>query len=600
MMFAGDTLSYIMLLGSWIIAVFAGIFLFYTNSFLVKQRKKEFAIYHILGMEKRHLFRMLGWENIYVTVLSLVLGLVIGIAMDKAMFLIIGKVASAEVPLGFFISTRAIRATILLFVVIFLLIFLNGVRRIRVEDPIEMLRSGHEGEREPRTRWFFAVAGLLCLGYGYYLAIRTENPVASLQVFFVAVLFVIVGTYLLFIAGSIAFLKIIRKNKRFYYQTKHFANVSGMIYRMKQNAVGLANICVLSTMVLVMVSSTTSFMVGMENIMQTRYPMDFTIYSSEASPDQRKASFEAVRNLQKEYHLNVTGEKQYTYLSFSAIRNGDTFYVGREASMAVVDSVNGLFFITLADYNAYTKEQKQLNDGEILLYTNRGQYDGSNLKVFDREYTIKEKLDHCVGNGILSANVLPTQFIVIPNEKELLELERKQKEKLTDIASDIRQFYGFNVDESDEAQNAFYEKMVEKFTEYEYEGTLESRAAERTSFIGIYGGLFFIGVFLGFLFIMATVLIIYYKQISEGYEDKERFEIMQKVGMSQEEVKGSIRSQVLMVFFLPLGVAGLHTSVAFPLISRLLALFNMTNTRLFMLNTLLCFLIFAIMYVLIY
>lgn len=599
-MIGGGTLSYTMFLGSWIVAIFAFIFLFYTNSFLIKRRKKEFGVFNILGMEKRHIAKVLVWETLYVTLISLAAGLLLGIALDKVMFLLITKMIDAEITLGFFISGQAIHTTVLLFAVIFLLIFFNAMHQIRVANPMELLRAGNKGEKEPKTKWVMAVLGVICTGAGYAVALTTVNPIASLARFFVAVLLVIFGTYLLFTAGSIAFLKALRKNKRYYYKTKHFTSIAGMLYRMKQNAVGLANICILSTAVLVMVSSTVSLMVGMEDIIQTRYPADFVVYSDESDQSRSQEAFNAIRTLQNEKGLHVTREMQYTYLSFAAVRNGNTFYIDRNAPITMVDSINNLFFVSLTDYNTATGENKTLKNGEIMIYSNRQDFEYPVLKLFDKEYTVVEKLDHFLGNGILAANIASSQFIVVPDGQDIEELYGLQKEALTDIAGNIRCFYGFDTDADKDGQNAFYADLLHMFTANGYQGTVESKVDSRQSFIGIYGGLFFIGVFLGVLFVMATALIIYYKQISEGHDDKERFAIMQKVGMSRDEVKSSIRSQVLLVFFLPLIVAGIHVTVAFPLISKLLALLNLLNTRLYAVCTIVCFLVFAAVYVLIY
>ena len=599
-MIGGDTLTYTMFLGSIIVGLFAIIFLFYTNSFLVKRRKKEFGIFNILGMEKSHLAKTIAWENLYVTLISLAGGLVLGIALDKAMYLLISQVIEADVPLGFFVSSRAILTTVILFLGIFLLIFSNSVRQIRMSNPIELLKAGNAGEKEPKTKLLTAILGGACVGIGYYIALTTENPIASIPTFFVAVMLVIIGTYMLFTAGSIALLKTLRKNKKYYYKTKHFTSISGMIYRMKQNAVGLANICILSTAVLVMVSSTSSLMLGMEDVIQTRYPNNFVIYADEDTEEKSFEGFDKVRDLQKQMNLEVTQETQYSYLAFSSINQNDTFIVNRTGSIAVMNDIANLIFVTLDEYNAVMGTDKTLADNEILIYSNRLAFDYPVLKVFDKEYQVKETLDEFLGNGIIAANAANSHFIVVPDETEIRELYAKQKEALTDIASEIRYFYGFDSNAGDEEQMAFYNAMVELYAENGYQATLESSAEAKTSFIGLYGGFFFIGIFLGLLFIMATVLIIYYKQISEGYDDKERFEIMQKVGMSHQEVKASIRSQVLTVFFLPLIVAGIHITVAFPMITKILALLNLLNVQLYLTCTIVCFLVFAVMYLLIY
>lgn len=597
----GDaTMTFTMKFGCVVIGLFALIFLFYTNSFLMKQRKKEFGLFHILGMEKHHLYRLIAWENLYAAIFTLTAGLLFGIAMDKAMFLLVSRMIGGEIPLGFFLSPRAVVETIVLFLGIYTLIFLNALRQIKTANPIELLHAGNMGEKEPKAKWFMAILGLLCTGAGYYFAITTENPVTSLFLVFVAVILVVIGTYLLFTAGSIALLKVLKSHKGYYYKTRHFISVSGMIYRMKQNAVGLANICILSTGVLLMVACTTSLMVGMEDIIRSRYPNQLALYADDENLETAGEAVEAVKQLQKESGIEATQEMEYRYLAFSSVLQGDTFVVTRDGKLTEMDAITNLMFVPLEDYNQTTGENKELKPGEVLLYSNRTEYKHPGMKLFDRNYVIKERLKSFPGNGIIAANIANTQFIVMPNMEDIQELYEKQKEILTDIAGNIRIYYGFDTNakekEQEELQKAVYNLMAKNG----YHGTMESSVNARQSFMGIYGGLFFIGIFLGLLFVMATVLIIYYKQISEGYDDKERFAIMQKVGMSREEVKASIRSQVVTVFFLPLITAGIHVAAAFPMFNKILILMNMENTEMYAVCTGICFLVFAVMYVVIY
>ena len=599
-MVGSSTMMTMMSMCSVMIALFAIIFLFYTNSFLVKRRKKEFGVFNILGMEKSHIAKTMAWENFYVTLISIAGGLVIGIALDKAMFLLIAQVLNEEISLGFFISDKAIISTVVMFCIIFLLILLNSIRQIQTANPIELLTAGNAGEREPKTKWVLTILGLLSLGTGYYIALAIKNPLTALVYFFFAVILVIIGTYMLFTAGSIALLKILRKNKKYYYKTKHFTSISGMIYRMKQNAVGLANICILSTAVLVMVSSTSSLMLGMQDVIATRYPDDFIVYSNETSEERAYESFDAIRELQEEQNLNVTSEREYRYLVFPAFINGDTFEVTRDANFSSLGNLNNLIFVSLSDYNRVMGTDKTLAEDEILVYSDRLQFNYPTLKIFDREYSVKEKIDEFIGNGLIVAVAANTQFIVLPDGTDIDELYALQKEALSDGASEIQYYYGFSSDADEETQRAFYRTLLEDYVGHGYEGTIESKADSRSEFVGLYGGFFFIGIFLGILFIMATVLIIYYKQISEGYDDKQRYEIMQKVGMTHQEIKNSIHSQVLTVFFLPLIVAGIHIAVAFPIITKLLALLNLLNVQLFLTCTVVCYVVFAVMYLLIY
>lgn len=599
-MVGSSTMMTMMSMCSVIIALFAIVFLFYTNSFLMKRRKKEFGVFNILGMEKSHIAKTMAWENFYVTLISIVGGLVIGLALDKAMFLLIAQVLNEEITLGFFISDKAIISTIVMFCIIFLLILLNSIRQIHTANPIELVTAGNAGEREPKTKWVLAILGLLSLGAGYYIALTIENPLTALVYFFFAVILVIIGTYMLFTAGSIALLKILRKNKKYYYKTKHFTSISGMIYRMKQNAVGLANICILSTAVLVMVSSTSSLMLGLQDVIATRYPNDFVVYSNETSEERAYESFDTIRELQEEQNLNVTSEREYRYLVFPAFINGDTFEVTRDANFSSLGNLNNLIFVSLSDYNRVMGTDKTLAENEVLIYSDRLQFDSPTLKIFDREYSVKEKIDEFIGNGLIVAVAANTQFIVLPDGTDIDELYAMQKEALPDGASEIQYYYGFNSDADEETQRVFYRTLLEDYVGHGYEGTIESKADSRSEFVALYGGFFFIGIFLGVLFIMATVLIIYYKQISEGYDDKQRYEIMQKVGMTHQEIKNSIHSQVLTVFFLPLIVAGIHIAVAFPIINKLLALLNLLNVQLFLTCTVVCYVVFAVMYLLIY
>lgn len=594
-LWGGGYLMFIMSLGSYIIAVFSVIFLFYTYSFLSKRRKKEFGLFNVLGMEKKHIALMLGWETVYVTLISLSLGIGLGIALDKLMFLLILRMVEAEISMGFFVSGTVIVNTILLFAAIFFLIFCNAVHQLRTANPAELFRGEKAGEKEPKTKGVLALLGLAATGAGYYIAITTENPLKALLLFFVAVLLVIMGTYLLFTAGSITLLKILRKNKRFYYRTNHFVSVSGMIYRMKQNAVGLANICILSTMVLVMLSGTISLVAGVEDIMRSRYPADFMIYSNDAVTE----AFEPVRELRKEWGIPVTKETEYTYFVLTAVQRENSFSGQDELEMTALDSIVNLVFIPLEDYNAIMGENRTLGEREVLVHSDRNKISSENMWILGREYTILDDIKSSFApNGLLASNVFSTHYVVVSDMESIYSLCMEHDLGYEKIFDEVQRYYGFDVDAGEEKKQEFYDALLERLSGFN--GSVETRLGQRHSFIELYGGLFFLGSFLGVLFVIATVLIIYYKQISEGYEDRDRFVIMQKVGMSRDEVKASIHSQVLTVFFLPLIVSGLHMAAAFPMVSRMLMTLNMLNTKLQLLCAGGVFLIFALMYIVIY
>lgn len=601
LMIGADTIRYFLQMGVVIIVLFSFIFLFYTNHFLMKRRTKEFALFHILGMEKRHVFKIIALESFYIGITSLVIGILIGMLLDKMMYLCIGKMFQTPVVLGFYVSFSTIVITILVFSFIFLTIYLKSRRQIKMFNPIELLKSSHAGEKEPKAKWLLALLGIVCLSLGYFIALTVKSPLTAFGLFFVAVILVIIGTYLLFCTGSIALLKLLKKNKRYYYRSQHFISISSMIYRMKQNAVGLANICVLCTMVLVMLSSTISMWVGIDDMIQTRYPRDMTI-SIENPNSQTEHQVEIIcDDILKDKHVKKENELKYTYLSFAALHNQNTFSTDQsDVNVAAIGNVENLFFMTRYEYERVTGQKVDLKDNEIMLYTNRGSYVGDHLQIYDYDFQIIKKLNSFVGNGILASNIATSQFIVIKDDQILNDLDAKQKLAYGKNASSIRSYYGFDTNLTDKEDKELYNHFEQTLTRFEFNGRIECRAVEKDSFMGLYAGLLFLGVFLSVLFIMATVLIIYYKQISEGYEDKERFEIMQKVGMSQELVKKSIRSQVLTLFLLPPVIAGIHELFAFPFISKILEVFGLENLHLYAISSIICFIIFIIVYILIY
>ncbi len=594
-----------MSLGSIVVAIFAIIFLFYTNSFLLKKRKKEFGLYNILGMEKKHMSALIATESLIISVISLVLGLIIGIALDKLIFMIVIKLLDGQSPLGFTIIPEAILHTVVLFCIIFAAILLNSVRIVYTTKTIDLLHGSNTGEKEPKTKWLLAILGVLCLGGGYTISIISKNPVSAIGLLFIAIVLVVIGTYFIFVAGIIALLKLLRKNKGFYYKTSHFISISGMIYRMKQNAVGLANICVLSTMVLVMVSTTSSLVIGMQDTINTISPYDYSISVVDGKTNQQVK--DDIKNTAADNNLKITKFVDYEFLEF----NADLKYNYITASDYSVESENlvGLIIVTQQDYNMLTNSNVDLSDDQVMMfYPNSFPY--SDLTIFDQKYKVKESRkisDFIPGKNLIGYSIYDSYGIVV-----------KDNSQLQQISKYYNSFYGNSeTNEYNEHNCCFYEcnfnvdadlKKQLEFNEIIgnselYQGSYYSDSISSTfkseilqAFRDTYSSMFFLGIFLSILFIMATILIIYYKQISESYDDKERYEIMQNVGMSHTEVKRTIRSQVLTVFFLPLIVAGVHVAFAFPIMSRVLSLLGLINVTLYITCTVICFLVFALMY----
>lgn len=604
-------------MGSDIVAIFSVIFLFYTNSFLIKKRKKEFGLYNILGMEKKHIFRVIAMESLFITVISLAAGFLLGIILDKLMFLIIIKLLGSDIPLGFYVSTKAINGTIVIFVIIFAILLLNSLRLIHIAKPIELLKGGNVGEKEPKTKIIMTILGILCLGGGYYISLTVKDPVLSLTLLFVAVILVIVGTYFLFTAGSIALLKLLRKNKNYYYKTKHFTSISGMMYRMKQNSVGLANICILSTMVLVMISTTTSLMVGINDLLDARYPYDFNIQITSPSEDSIDKVQNIVDNFVEKENIDITTRVSYTNLMFAALKDNDNILLPEEKNISDMNNIIYVSIITLDDYNKLTGENKMLNDNEVFVFSTRVQYNYPNINFPNSKYKVAGTVDKFATDGFMTATIYDDLGIVVKDRAEIEKLYQMQKNHYSDHYSLITSNYSINVDADNSTQCNLFNSLSDTIhTEENYQNIFGSKkidevddiqslltkckAEQRNSITSLYGGLFFLGVFLGTLFIIATILIIYYKQVSEGYDDKDRFQIMQNVGMSHSEVKKSIHSQILTVFFLPLIVAGVHIAFAFPIMSNILAMLGLVNNSLYIMCTIACFLIFTIIYGIIY
>lgn len=587
-------------LSSQVTAVFALIFLFYTNSFLMKRRKKELGLYNILGMDKKHIAITIIWETVMIAALSLMLGLGAGIALDKLMFLAVTKVIGETVTLGFSISITGVHSSLVLFAVIFIVILINSLRQVFFSKPIELLKGGQVGEKEPKANWLIAGIGLVALGAGYWMAITVKNPVEVFNLFFIAVILVIIGTYCLFTAGSIALLKLLRKNKRYYYKAKHFISVSGMIYRMKQNAAGLGSICILSTAVLVMISSTLSLYIGMEDVLKTRYPHTVTL---DVHADNAELMSGIANKTLNEKGLTPQNQISFTFLDFAALENGDMFTIDADNSLiAQLDSVRNLVFIALEDYNKMAGTEQTLETGQVLLYTNRGAYGYDTLKVFDESFLVKERLVSLPCGDILASDIVVSHYLVVNDMEIIRRLQATQKALQTEewLQAPIWYRVAFDLAAEPDIIIGASGLIKARLDESGIVNSASCRDAERVDFMGIYGGLFFIGIFLGVLFIMATVLIIYYKQITEGYDDKERFSVMKNVGLSRAEIKKTIRSQVLTVFFLPLITAGLHIAAAFPALTQMLTILNLTNVPLFAVCVVACFAVFAVFYSIVY
>lgn len=605
-----DEVRMIVFTGEIVVEIFCIIFLIYSNSFLMKRRQKEIGLYNILGLERNHIGIVMFLETIITSIGSLAGGIATGIIGSKLALLLLLKLLHIPSVLGFYISVKGIFTCLFMFGIIFLMILFLNLAKIHLSRPVELLRGNNTGEKEPAAKWLMALIGFICLGAGYYLAVTTESPIKAITIFLLAVILVMAGTYLLFTAGSIVILKFLRRRKSFYYRTGNFISISGMLYRMKQNAIGLASICILSTGVLLMISMTVSIYFGMNDIMLNRYPYDVDMSVTSISEEECQTAIEAFEKTIADNKVPVEKSVEEIYLDIVCSKNGDQILIKPTNTIRNSDSVLVLSLLDQAEYERLTGISANLNDGEIFAwYPSAVQKDS--VTVDEKEFTVKKWMDKnplTCGEDAVSDNA-----VLVVTDEDFKKFDEMRTEMYKGVSSapageDLTLHLGLDITGSETDKIDFGTPVMETVKDLKKSGGLSENAwiisgirqQEYESYYADNGSPLFIGIFLGSLFLMGTAMIIYYKQISEGYEDQKRFEIMQKVGLSRREVRSSVRRQILMVFFLPLLMAMLHITMAFPMIRRLLLLFGMTNTKLFIGCTAGTVLIFAVVYGLIY
>lgn len=595
-LYGGTTVASMMGLGVFVIGLFAVLFLFYTNSFIIKRRKKELGLYNILGMEKRHIAHILFRETLLIAVCSLALGLGLGIVFSRVLFWLLGLLLGTDLAVAFVVPASAITATLGLFGAIFLLTLCYNLLQVKLSKPIELLHGGETGEREPKAHWFLALLGALLLGAGYYMAVTIQDPLSALVFFFVAVILVILGTYLLFITGITAMLKLLKKNKRFYYKTNHFTALSGMLFRMKQNAAGLASICVLFTALLVTVSTTFSLYTSMDGLLRARYPRNVLVSVCDANQEAKDMVRSAVNQKSQELGLALENVVDREGWNITTARVGDTLHT-QEVSLETCAVVN---IFTQREYQRFSGQQVDLAENQVLLFDPANTFpEEDTLHIDDKTYQIVPS-DYVMPEASTLAQIYEMYYLVVRDETVVENILAPSGSDTFPIYS-----YDFDVAGGDPEDIAALREALGTVDfsgpGVEYEALLfEDSATSRQSFMELYGGLFFLGLFLGVLFLLGTALIIYYKQVSEGYDDARRFNIMQKVGMSHKEVKQSIHSQILLVFFLPLVTAVLHLAFAFPMLQKILLVMGLNNFPLILCSTLGCVGVFAVAYLVIY
>ena len=602
-----ESVQLLLMLGTIIVGIFSLIFIFYINNFLMKQRSKEFGLYNMLGMEKRHLARVLFAESLITSLASLAAGIGVGVLFSKLTLMIMGKVMGIGTPLEFEVSIMSIKVTSILFLALFAAVLMKNIISISLSKPVEMLKGASEPEREPKARWVLSIIGAVCMIAGYIISIRIKYPLAALFMFFFAVVLVIIGTYLLFTTVSISLLKLMKMNKRLYYRKNNFTTISGMLFRMKQNAVGMANICILSTMVVIIISTSVSLKVGIDAVIDKVTPNDLVMSMSLNSEDENSREFSHLSNetMDKEKEvvkeklrkLNVESKNEKAFLMHSFEVNYDKKL--QSLNFKTVGMHQYLNVISAEQYRRYTGEKLNIESDEaISIGTNLD----SKVNIAGKDFKIKR----------MNLKNLPSNISPIFDEYTLVVKDEKTIEKFAEKANKAGYYKGtqfYITADFTKAVGQDYNRFDKLLGDYMEErakplnlgmASMATKGEISALFKGMTNGFLFLGVFLGIVFTFAAALIVYYKQISEGYYDKDKFEIMQKVGMSERDVKQSIRKQIMVVFFAPLLIALCHVAGAFNMIRLMLRLLAVDNLKLLIECTAVSALGFALIYALVF
>lgn len=598
----GAEVALILLLGLVVVGICACIFLFYTNSFVMKRRKKELGIYNILGMEKKHIAKVMVWESSLLYVISVGGGLLFGILFNKLLTMFLYKLVGFSESIPFYISWSGCLQTLVFFAVMYLLILVYNCLQVKLANPIALLHSANAGEKEPKSKWLLGILGAACMVGGYWLALTIQSAVEAITFFFVAVVLVIIGTYALFSVISILVLKALKKNKKYYYQTRHFTSVSGMIYRMKQNATGLANICILSTMVLVMVSTTVCLYAGVDDAVNARQETELDVqFNLEGILEdaQRKELSDKMTKLITDENREISMQKDYMECYWFTHTKGESVEAIDDENRGSFKDVSMLQVMTEEDYETYSGQQiESVEPGKVIVAALPA-WKSDNIKIFGKEYEVQSKPQYPDRgeSGMLYGDG-GYMFVIVPDKEAIGEIRKLGQAEVKNVSERFQYHVLADIDGDSEQKKACANAVSKGFDGEDM--ICFSKTSYRESQMEMSGGFLFLGLFFGTLFLMITVLIIYYKQISEGYEDRERFHIMTKVGMSRKEVKASINSQVCTVFFLPIVVAVIHLFGAFPMLELMLSAFNLYNEKLFLICLFGTVAVFATIYFVVY
>lgn len=602
-----ESLKQLFSIGKGVVTIFAVIFIFYTNSFLMKRRKKEIGLYGILGLEKRHVARVMFYESLIIAVSTIGLSILFGAVFGKFLFLALVRAVNFTKGSTFIITTEAVIPTLSLFLILFALTFVWNYIQVKVSNPINLLKSGNAGEREPKARAILVLIGILGIAFGYYEALIVKNVFEAIMIFFVAVISVVIGTYATFTSGSIAILKRLKKNKRYYYKPEHFISVSNLIYRMKKNAVGLGNICILSTMVLIVVSTTVSLFLGKEDMLHQRFTHDIEVTWNNGEMADQLAE-ETIRKEAEKYDVSIVRTYDVSSVTADIFRSKENGFIVLKddkglSQSDIMDGYARMEFIDLDSYNKMEGKKETLKDNEILLFYLDGYYDETDITILGRDFKVKEELNTLDYAGEKSGKQIMNSFTIVVKDQKVMKdiADRYVKEGEDSVYNGrMERHYAADISGTDVNRRKFADSVIDGLRAQEPMPLVSSMDQQKDDWNTRFGGLLFLGGFLGILFLCALVMIVYFKQVSEGYEDSERFQVLKKVGMDKRDIRGTIYTQIRIVFLVPLITALIHEAVAFKIIQKLLIMFDLYNTKLILTCTISVSVVFVILYLIIY
>ncbi len=599
--YGAENIMFLLTVGSRIVAVIAVVFLLFGNQFVMRGRKKEMGLYGVLGLSKKNLTKVMLIDSLTQMISSLGLGLIVGAFLNKLMLLFLYKAVKQEPVNGFLFSPKALMETIILFVVAFMVCFIKNLFSVQLGNPIELLHSENMGEKEPKVKVLLLITGIEALLIGYFLALNVNGAYQAMKIIFISILLVIIGTYNLFTAGTIFLLKVLKKNKKLYYRTKNFISISNLMFRMKHNATGLASICVLSTGVILLLVCAFSLMTLGEQNINNMYPTDVLTYINKSFKEDPSVFINAQKKAAEESNIDVKDVVYRQYCPIMAIK-GENGLHGMDMGNLDLTNLETVYLLTLKDFNEYTGESRALNKDEILVYSSEGKRtSGEQLELFYGDFKIKDLIKPDGLEYIYDSTMVlfEKEIIIVADEDVLLQIKEHVTSGEDENGQDMAVFLGMNLKKNlSDSQKATFKQCLQENIGEELE--ISYKEEEREFFYTLYGGIFFVGIFLAILFLVVTVVVIYYKQMSEGYEDRKRFEILANAGMTEAEAKKTIRSQVMILFFLPVCTAIVHMIVASKIVRQFLQMLVYVDPLTFGLSMAVICLVFFAVYALVY